>query len=114
MNISEIMLVLEKWNFWSQRIDTGFRRPVYFEKLNKLLRMSEIVALTGVRRSGKSTLILQLIEELIAKGTSAKNTLYINFEEPNFSDKLNVKFLVRIFDAYLEAVARWTQKFFVP
>ncbi|OGI28960.1 MAG: hypothetical protein A2288_02985 [Candidatus Moranbacteria bacterium RIFOXYA12_FULL_44_15] len=105
MNISEIMLVLEKWNFWSQRIDTGFRRPVYFEKLNKLLRMSEIVALTGVRRSGKSTLILQLIEELIAKGTSAKNTLYINFEEPNFSDKLNVKFLVRIFDAYLEAVA---------
>lgn len=105
MNISEIMIVLEKWNFWSQQIDTGFRRPFYFEKLNKLLRMSEIVALTGIRRSGKSTLILQLIEELIEKGTKPKNTLYINFEEPNFSDNLNVKFLVRIFDAYLESVA---------
>lgn len=105
MNISEIMSVLEKWNFWSQRIDTGFKRPFYSEKLSKLLRMSEIVALTGIRRSGKSTLILQLIEELIEKGTKPKNTLYINFEEPNFSDNLNVKFLVRIFDAYLESVA---------
>ncbi|MDO8592235.1 MAG: ATP-binding protein [bacterium] len=105
MNISEIMAVLDKWNFWSQRIDTGVRRPFYSEKLNKLLRMSEIVALTGVRRGGKSTLILQLIEELIEKGTKPKNTLYLNFEEPNFSDNLNVKFLVRIFDAYLEAFA---------
>jgi len=105
MNVSEIMSVLDKWNFWSQQIDTGFRRPFYSEKLNKLLRMTEIVALTGVRRSGKSTLILQLIEELIKKGTKPKNTLYINFEEPNFSDNLNVKFLVRIFDAYLEAFA---------
>lgn len=105
MNISEIMAVLDKWNFWSQRINTGFKRPFYSEKLNKLLRMSEIVVLTGVRRSGKSTLILQLIEELIERGTKPKNTLYLNFEEPNFSDNLNVKFLVRIFDAYLEAFA---------
>lgn len=102
MTTSEIIATLDKWNFWNQKIDTGFRRALYLEKLNKLLNMSEVVALIGVRRSGKSTLILQLIEELIAKGTAPQNTLYINFEEPNFSDDLSVKFLVKIFDAYLE------------
>lgn len=102
MTTSEIIAILDKWNFWNQKIDTGFRRALYSEKLGKLLSMSEVVALTGVRRSGKSTLILQLIEGLIAKGTAPRNTLYINFEEPNFSDDLNAKFLGKIFDAYLE------------
>ena len=102
MTTSEIITTLDKWNFWNQKIDTGFKRESYLKKLNKLLDMSEVVALTGVRRSGKSTLILQLIEELIAKGVKPQSTLYVNFEEPNFSDDLNAKSLSKIFDAYLE------------
>lgn len=102
MNTSEIITVLDKWNFWNQKIDSGFRRESYLKKLNQLLAMTEVVALIGVRRSGKSTLILQLIEELISKGVNPQNTLYVNFEEPNFSDVLNARFLNKIFDAYLE------------
>lgn len=102
MDISEIISTLDKWNFWSQKIDTGFKRTLYLEKLNRYLKMPEIIALTGVRRSGKSTIILQLIKELITGGTKPENTLYINFEEPNFSGGLSLKFLSRIFDAYLE------------
>lgn len=102
MTTSEIITTLDRWNFWNQKIDTGFKRESYLRKLNKFMDMSEIVALTGVRRSGKSTLILQLIEGLIAEGVKSQNTLYINFEEPNFSDDLNAKFLGKIFDAYLE------------
>lgn len=102
MTTAEIITILEKWNFWNQKIDAGFRRESCLKKLNKLLAMTEVVALTGVRRSGKSTLILQIIEELIAKGVNPQNTLYVNFEEPNFYDSLNVKFLSKIFDAYME------------
>lgn len=102
MTISEIITTLDKWNFWNQKIDTGLKRASYSKKLNTLLGMSEVVVLTGVRRSGKSTLILQLIEELIAKGVRPHNTLYINFEEPNFSDNLNARFLGKILDAYFE------------
>ncbi len=102
MDISEIIATLDKWNFWHQTIDTGFRRAGYFERLEKYLDIPEIIALTGVRRSGKSTLILQLIESLLQKGIPAKNTLYINFEEPNFGDTLDLHFLGKLFDAYLE------------
>jgi len=102
MNTSEIIETLNKWNFWNQEIDTGIKRAVYLSKLNKYLKMPEIIALTGVRRSGKSTIILQVIKELISKKINKKNTLYVNFEEPNFSGDLNLEFLVKIFDAYLE------------
>lgn len=102
MDISEIIETLNKWNFWKQKIDTGFRRSFYLEKLEYLMKMPEIVAVTGVRRSGKSIIILQIIKDLIKKGVNPKNTLYINFEEPNFSDDLSAKFLGKIFDAYME------------
>lgn len=102
MNTSEIIEILNKWNFWNQKIDTGFKRHLYLEKLNRYMKMPEIIALTGVRRSGKSTIILQLIEELIANKVKPENTLYVNFEEPNFSGDLDLKFLLKIFDAYLE------------
>lgn len=102
MDTSEIIETLDKWNFWRQEIDVGFRRTFYLEKLRVYLKMPEIVALTGVRRSGKSTIILQLIADLIKGGVNPKNTLYINFEEPNFGADLNAGFLSKIFDAYLE------------
>ncbi|MEA3295975.1 MAG: ATP-binding protein [Patescibacteria group bacterium] len=103
MDISEIIKTLDKWNFWNQKIDTGIRRQFYLDELNRYLKMSEIVALTGVRRSGKSTIILQIIEDLIQnKKVNPKNTLYLNFEEPSFGGSLELKLLIKIFDAYLE------------
>lgn len=102
MNTSEIIQILDNWNFWNQKIDTGFKRFLYLDKLNRYLKMPEIIALTGVRRSGKSTIILQLIEGLIEKKVKPENTLYINFEEPNFNSNLSLDFLIKVFDAYLE------------
>lgn len=103
MDISEIIKILDRWNFWNQKIDTGIRRRFYLDKLNRYLKIPEIVALTGVRRSGKSTIILQLIESLIQnKNVKPQNTLYVNFEEPSFGSKLDLDFLIKIFEAYLE------------
>lgn len=102
MDISIIIQVLDKWNFWHQKIDVGLARPFYLEKLNQYLKMPEIVALTGVRRSGKSTIVLQVIGELIQSGVKPENTLYINFEEPGLGSDLNVDLLGKIFDSYLE------------
>lgn len=102
MNTSEIIETLNKWNFWNQKIDTGFKRVSYVKKIEKYLEMPEIVAITGVRRSGKSTIVLQVIENLLKNGVPPENTLYVNFEEPGLGDILNARFLTKIFDAYIE------------
>ena len=102
MNTSEIISVLDKWNFWNQKIDAGFTRSGYLDVLSRYLKMPEIVVLTGVRRSGKSTIVLQVIKELLENRVKPENTLYLNMEEPNFGSELNLNFLIKIFDAYLE------------
>ncbi len=102
MDKEEIISILDKWNFWNQKINTGFGRDYYLSKMERYLEMPEIVALTGVRRSGKSTIILQVIEKLIQSGVKPINTLYVNFEEPKFGDQSNSALLSEILDAYLE------------
>lgn len=102
MDISEIVTTLNKWNFWNQEIETGFYRERYFSRLKKYLEMPEIVAITGVRRCGKSTIVLQLIKYLIESEVKPENTLYVNFEDPNFSGELDHLFLEKIFESYLE------------
>ncbi|MGA1864306.1 MAG: hypothetical protein ACMUHX_04520 [bacterium] len=46
------------WNFWEKGIDTGISREEYLTLLKRFLATDEIVTLTGVRRSDKSTLLL--------------------------------------------------------
>lgn len=97
-----IMGILNDWNFWKKDIDVGIRRAGYLEKLKNLEKTGQIVAVAGVRRSGKSTLMLQYIKHLIDGGLDNKNALYINFEDPRFSTELSLQLLQDIYEAYLE------------
>ncbi|MFZ3168498.1 MAG: AAA family ATPase [Candidatus Methanoperedens sp.] len=54
-------------------------------------KTKQVVFVTGVRRSGKSTLMKQYIKTMIDKGEDRKNFLYINFEEPKFIDDLSIR-----------------------
>lgn len=103
MTKDQIIETLLVWNFWEKEIDTGILRPGYLNHIERYLKTDEIVALTGVRRSGKSTILLQVLSELINKrGIPAVNTLYINFEDPKFYNSLEIKLLDSIWEAYMD------------
>lgn len=72
------------------------------KKLLSWLKCPEIIALTGIRRSGKSTLLLQTIEHLLTNGVPKENILYINFEEPIFEIRASLSFLQNVYQTYLE------------
>lgn len=75
----EILKALFDWNPWIEGIFpkelAGFRRKY---ELDQYLQIPEIKVLEGARRVGKSTLIYQIIEQLLEKDESV---LYINFED---------------------------------
>ena len=76
---------LIEWNPWwenKQLIDnlTGSPRPSY-DMLVKSVKIKEITIITGVRRSGKSTLMYQMIENLFSKNIDPKQILFINLED---------------------------------
>lgn len=64
---------------------TGINRREYIGKITERLKDQKLLAILGIRRSGKSTLIYQSIKYLLDNGTDPKNIFYINaddFEKP--------------------------------
>lgn len=102
MDKDEIIGALLLWNFWERDIPTGIPRQGYLERIKKFLSTDEIITLTGVRRSGKSTILLQVLAGLLKAKIPKKNTLYINFEDPKFYNALNIDLLDKIWQAYIE------------
>ncbi len=63
----------------------GIKRREYLGKIAERLKDRKLLAILGIRRSGKSTLIYQSIKYLLDNGTDPKNVFYINaddFEKP--------------------------------
>ncbi len=66
-------------------------RTQYLDKLRMFKEKQLIKVITGIRRSGKSTLLEQFQEELINEGVSEKQIVYINFEDLKNEHLMNYK-----------------------
>lgn len=89
---------LAYWNPWwdgnMERLDRVQHRPSQDEVM-PLFERKEILAITGARRSGKTSLMYLLIKETL-KDVPARQVLYVNLDDPTFEDSQ----LPDIFDAY--------------
>ncbi|RRN02380.1 ATP-binding protein [Bibersteinia trehalosi] len=61
-------------------------RPNYIQQLKPFINTPLIKVMTGIRRSGKSTVMKLLREELISQGIAEQQIIHINFESFAFSD----------------------------
>ena len=101
MNKDEILAVLKDWNFWEGKPAVGIEREEYLGTGLRFLKPNVVLALTGVRRSGKSYIMRQIAKKLIEKGINPRYILIINFEDRRFTD-ISLKLLEEIYEAYLE------------
>lgn len=112
--MENIIEILKKWNPWEKEIDAGMRREAYIKKIFTYLERKEVIILKGIRRSGKSTIVKQLILELIKKGASKKQILYLNLEDYGFANNLDLKLFDEVFEAYkLYSKNKKTAYFFI-
>ncbi len=77
----------------------GVARPDY-DLLLKSMGTKEVVIITGVRRSGKSTLMYRMIDDLLKKGVAPEQILFVNLED----SRLSKNSLDDIYSAYRENV----------
>ena len=102
MDKSKLLEILYEWNIWSgKKLNTGFRREIV-ERLLKFIDLPEVLVFKGVRRSGKSTLMFQVIYEILNRGVNPKQTLYVNFEEPFFAGETSLNLMEQIYGVYRE------------
>lgn len=60
-------------------------REKYLSKIRPFYEQDLIKVITGIRRSGKSVLLTQIIDELKNKGVKESQIIYINFEFEEYS-----------------------------
>ena len=102
MDKLEILEILNEWNYWNRELPQTFFREFYDDTIDSFMNYDEIVVIKGIRRSGKSTLMINQIKRLISKGVDKKEILFVNLEDPRFINHLSLDLLQSIKDVYLE------------
>jgi len=99
-----IRLVLEDWNYWDRPVPasrTGHERDLT-ERILEVATGKEVVAITGIRRCGKSTILYQIMDRLIRQGIPQRSVLLVNLEDHRLALQLSP-------DLLEEVVATWRQ-----
>ena len=63
------------------------KRQAYLERIKPFIDKDIVKIITGIRRSGKSTLMAQVRDVLIERGVSEKEIITINFEDLRYRSK---------------------------
>jgi len=63
--------------------------------------LPQIIALTGLRRVGKTTLMFKIIEDVIRKDFDPRNILYFSFDELR---KVEIRRIIKEYEALMERV----------
>jgi predicted AAA+ superfamily ATPase len=75
------------------------KRDLYIEEIKKVIGKQVIKVLLGMRRVGKSTLLLQIQDELISQGVSRDQIISLNFEWLEFEPIKNYQALNNYIDS---------------
>lgn len=85
------------------------KREMYLRKIRDSYDSELIKIIVGVRRSGKSILILQIIDELKERGIKEDHIIYINFEDYDYTDYTKPK----TFNKYVKDKIKDTEKYYL-
>lgn len=98
----DYLALLAGLNYWgNQTKHPGKFREDYVVKLLNQKESHNISAVMGVRRAGKSTILRQLLYQLISKHQVKKeNTLFVNLEDPRLSELLINNHLFDLIDQF--------------
>lgn len=109
MDKNKLFGILNDWNFWDKPLPEFVARTSYQEKINNFLTSGEVIVLKGIRRSGKSTLMINNIRHLISMGLEYKDILFVNFEDPRFDGEQDSALLEQILEVYKEFINNETK-----
>lgn len=84
-------------------------RPLYLKKIEPMIDTEFIKVITGVRRSGKSYLLLMIRDQLLKRGISDKQIIYLNFENPEYFDLLDYR---KLYDYLKKKVDKSKKNYF--
>ncbi len=100
-NIKAALVESNPW--WKKEYVIVFKDREIYEDIRKFMLLPQIIALTGLRRVGKTTLMLKMAEDTIKTGFERKNVVYFSFDE--FRD-VGIRDVVKAYEELMEKDVR--------
>lgn len=73
---------LKEFNpWWTEEFQVEYKGREVYPKIQKFMKEKQIIALTGLRRTGKTTIMHKIIQDAIQGGKPPENILYFSFDE---------------------------------
>ena len=79
VTIQERLVEFNPW--WKETVTLEFKPRNIYSEIRKFHSLPQIVALTGLRRVGKSTLLKKIVQDGIAAGRDPTSVMYFSFDE---------------------------------
>ncbi|MBI5392575.1 ATP-binding protein [Candidatus Woesearchaeota archaeon] len=76
--IKEMLQLNNPW--WEESFSFQYKERAIYTKIEKFLFVPQIISFTGLRRVGKTTLMLRIVQEYITKEIPQKNIIYFSFD----------------------------------
>ncbi|MCK4730356.1 MAG: ATP-binding protein [Candidatus Aenigmarchaeota archaeon] len=104
MDKTEFIKEIARSNPWWQTgkvdLDKNLIERDIYKEIKETLKKQEICAITGLRQVGKTTIMMQSIDNLIKKGVNPKRIFYFSFDDPYvYKEERIINYLI---DIYLE------------
>ena len=78
-DIKDALIDMNPW--WKRDAKLEFKDRDIYAKIKKFLPLPQIIAFTGLRRVGKTTLMLKILNDYIDGGFEKRNIIYFSFDE---------------------------------
>src|SRR3989338_438691 len=90
---------LEEMNQWwrlgsVKDIFAPVHKRALFYEINKHVKLKQIIGIIGLRRVGKTTILYQIIQDLIKNKTNPKHILYFSFDE----EKDEIREVIKLYE----------------
>jgi predicted AAA+ superfamily ATPase len=77
--IKDVLRDLNPW--WKEEFRIEYKQRGIYDQIKKFIPLPQIIAFTGLRRVGKTTLMLKIIEDAIEDGFDSRAIIYFSFDE---------------------------------
>ena len=107
MENKRLFEALERSNpWWKGDFELDYKPRKVYEEIRKFIKNRQIISLTGLRRTGKTTILLKAVKDSIAE-YGKENILYFSFDD--FRDAR----LKEVIDAYFELMKKNSNESFL-
>ncbi len=77
--IKDILIESNPW--WKEEFKLEYHEREIHKQIAEYIPLPQIIALTGLRRVGKTTLMHKIVFDIIKNGFDARNVIYFSFDE---------------------------------